>query len=284
MFSYVETPAHFPLDQFIRCFWFLKADAAESSGPQKVLPDGCMEIVIHIGAPFQRIRNNASHTQAAAFLVGQLTECFVLENNSAANVMGVRFRPAGTAIFMPFDLSEIQNEEITLESLWGGAGRSLQDIVIDAKSDDDRIRAIERFLMERLRPERLDARIGKAVRLIEHRRGRIAVSEISARVGWSVRQLERQFLNRIGVGPKALLRTLRFQTLLQLARSGTTPDWASLAVDCGFFDQAHLIHEFRRFAGEPPEVFLGQDYTLYEFFALYEAMSDFSNTSYIPLQ
>src|SRR5215468_10819363 len=105
MFSYVETPAHFPLDQLVRCFWFLKADSAESSRPQKILPDGCMEIVIHIGAPFRRIRNNASRTQDGAFLVGQLTECFVLENNSSANVMGVRFKPAGTATFMPFALS-----------------------------------------------------------------------------------------------------------------------------------------------------------------------------------
>jgi len=283
MFSYVETPAHFPLDQFVRCFWFLKADSAESSRPQKILPDGCMEIVIHIGTPFRRIRNNASRTQDGAFLVGQLTECFVLENNSSANVMGVRFKPAGTATFMPFALSEIQNEEITLESLWGRAGRSLQDAVIHAKSDADRIRVIERFLMGRLQPERVDPRLGEAVRLIEHHRGRITVSDISASVGWSLRQLERQFLNRIGIGPKALIRTLRFQTLLQLALSGTTPNWASFAIDCGFFDQAHLIHEFKRFAGEPSEVFLGQDYTLYEFFALYEAMSDFSNTSDFPL-
>src|SRR5262245_13470873 len=116
MFSYVETPAHCPLDQFIRCFWFLKADAAEASGPQKILPDGCMEIVIHIGAPFRRVRNDSIRTQPTAFLVGQLTECFVLENSSSAYVMGVRFKPAGTAIFMPFDLSEIQNEEMTLES------------------------------------------------------------------------------------------------------------------------------------------------------------------------
>jgi AraC-like DNA-binding protein len=221
MVGYREIPARPPLNQFIRCFWFLKADAAEASGsPQKILPDGCMEIVIHIAAPFRRIRNNVARTQATAFLVGQLTECFVLEDASPAHVMGIRFKPAGAGVFIPFDLSEIQNDEITLECLWGSPGRSLQDAVINARSDEDRIRLVERFLIRRLRGERHDPRLDEAVRLIENHPGRITVYEISKRVGWSPRQLERHFSWRIGIGPKALIRTMRFQALLQLARSG----------------------------------------------------------------
>jgi AraC-like DNA-binding protein len=268
MVSYREIQTRPPLDQFIRCFWFLKADPVELSGPpQKILPDGCMEIVIHIVAPLRRIRNSVARTQAPAFLIGQLTECLVLEDTSPAHVMGIRFKPAGTTPFMPFDLSEIQNDEVTLEGLWGSMGRSLQDAMIDAKSDDDRIRMIERFLLDRFRREDVDPRIEDAVSLIENRQGRITVSEISEHVGWSPRQLERQFSRKIGIGPKGLIRTVRFQTLLQLARSGSPREWVTLALDCGFFDQAHLIREFKRFSGEAPEVFLGQDYTLYEFFA-----------------
>ena len=285
MLGYTEFSPRPPLDQFIRCFWFLKTDAEDLGGAsQKILPDGCMEIVIHIGAPFRRIRNNAARKQAAAFLVGQLTECFVLEESASAHVMGVRFKPAGASLIVPFDLSEIQNQEITLECLWGSTGRSLQDALIDANSDDERMRIFESFLLRRSGGRVVDPRIAEAVRLIERKQGRITVSEISDCVGWSARQLERQFLWKIGLGPKALSRTIRFQTLLQIAKSGSRPDWAALALDCGFFDQAHLIREFKRFSGEPPEVFLGQGYTLYEFFALYEAMTDFSNTRDVALQ
>jgi AraC-like DNA-binding protein len=225
-----------------------------------------------------------SHTQATAFRVGQLTECLIVEDSASAHVMGVRFKPAGTSLIVPFDLSEIQNEEITLECLWGSTGRSLQDDLINAKSDDERMRLFESFLLRRSDGGALEPRIAEAVTLIERKQGRIAVTEISERVGWSARQLERQFLWRIGLGPKAFSRTIRFQTLLQIAKSGSRPDWAALALDCGFFDQAHLIREFKRFSGEPPEVFLGQGYTLYEFFALYEAMTDFSNTRDVLLQ
>src|SRR5262245_4958236 len=110
MFSYRELQPQAALRPFIRCFWFLCTDHDESTGaPQKILPDGCMEIVIHLGTPFRRIRNNGSLIQPTAFLVGQLTECFVVEDAGPARVMGVRFRPAGTAPFLPFALSEIQN-------------------------------------------------------------------------------------------------------------------------------------------------------------------------------
>ena len=274
MFSYREFPPTPPLDRFVRCFWLLKADAIEpGSSTQKILPDGCMEIVIHVGRPLRRIRNNRARRQDTAFLVGQLTECFVLEEAAPAHVLGVRFKPAGTSALLHFDLKEIQNEEVTLESLWGSTGRSLQDAVLNASSDGDRIRILESFLLQRLRGRDIDRRIGAAVRLMEVNPGSLTVAEISERVGWSARQLERQFLRNIGIGPKALLCTLRFQTLLQLAHHGADPDWAALALECGFFDQAHLIREFKRFSGEAPEVFLGQDYSLYEFFALYRAVS-----------
>lgn len=279
MIHYAEFPAQPRLGPFIKCFWVLSIDRLEPGGSrQKILPDGCMEIVIHIGSPFRRIRNNVARTQAQAFLVGQLTECLVLEESAPSHVMGVRFKPGGAAAFIPSDLSEIRNDEVALESLWGPKGRDVHEAVINAGSDEDRIRILESFLLGLLRGAPVDGRVDEAVRLIERRHGRIAIGEFSAHVNWSPRQLERQFLRRIGIAPKELARTVRFQALLHRAR-GSPADWASLAVDCGFFDQAHMIREFRRFSGESPEAFLGQDYTLYELFAFYAATSDFSNTA-----
>jgi len=268
MFSYRELRPHRPLDRFIRCFWFLRGDAAELHGePQKILPDGCMEIVIHLGAPFRRVRGAVGQTQAGAFLVGQLTECFLVEQRGFVHVMGVRFTPPGAAAFLPFDLSEIQDEEVTVEELWGSRGRSLQDAVSNAISDEERVRVVEKFMLGRFPGCAFDERLEEAVRLIQRQEAGTTVAGISKRVGMCERQLERQFLRRIGMSPKALLRTVRFQNLLQLASSGAATDWAALAFDCGFSDQAHLIREFKRFSGEPPEMFLRRDHALYEFFA-----------------
>jgi AraC-like DNA-binding protein len=207
-----------------------------------------------------------------------------LEQSAHAHVMGIRLQPTGAAAFAPFKLSEIQNEVITLESLWGAAGRSLQDAVISAGSDEDRTRVFENFLLHRLATQNPDRRIEAAVRLIEQKQGRITVTEMSEYVGYGPRQLERQFLWKIGLGPKAFARTIRLQTVLQLVPSGLGPDWARLALESGFSDQAHLIREFKRFSGEPPEMFLQRDYALYEFFSRSGEMSDLFNTQDVSPQ
>jgi AraC-like DNA-binding protein len=249
----------------------LKGDAAESNEePGKILPDGCMEIVIHIGTPFRRVRDSVVQTQSKAFLVGQLTECFLTEQRGFVHVMGVRFTPPGAAAFMPFDLSDIQDEEVTVEELWDARGRSLQDAVTNANSDEERLRVVEDFMLRRFSGRDFDDRLEEAVRIIQRNHAGTTVAGISKRVGLCERQLERQFMRKIGMSPKALLRTVRFQNLLQLARSGAGTDWASLAIDCGFSDQAHLIREFKRFSGEPPEMFLRRDHALYGFFAAHD--------------
>jgi AraC-like DNA-binding protein len=268
MFSYRELRPHRPLDRFVRCFWFLEGEAPESDGaPEKILPDGCMEIVIHVGAPFCRVRDGVARTQSTAFLVGQLTGCLLLEPRGRVQVMGVRFTPSGTSAFLPFDLSAIQDEEVTVDELWDAHGRSLQEAVTNAGSDEERVRLVERFLLGRLSSRNVDHRLDEAVRLIQRNEPGTTVAGISRRVGLCERQLERLFLRKIGLNPKALLRTVRFQNLLQRARTGAARGGATLAVDCGFSDQAHLIREFKRFAGEPPEKFLGRDHALYQFFA-----------------
>jgi len=82
--------------------------------------------------------------------------------------------------------------------------------------------------------------------------GRAARARAPARrgshAGVSARHLERVFFARVGLGPKAFARIVRFQNVLR----SSLPDWAAIAADCGYTDQAHLIHEFREFTGQTP--------------------------------
>ncbi|WP_322752369.1 helix-turn-helix domain-containing protein [Frankia sp. Cas3] len=70
--------------------------------------------------------------------------------------------------------------------------------------------------------------------------------------GWTPRRLNRRFMSRIGLAPKRFSRVRRFQRLLRAAGGRDDPDWARLAVDCGFYDQAHLINDFRDLSGLTP--------------------------------
>ena len=82
----------------------------------------------------------------------------------------------------------------------------------------------------------------------------------------------------IGVGPKLLSRILRFQQVFR-AVERVDPEWASIAVDCGYYDQAHLIRDFNQFAGQTPAVLFSQQSALTESFTRKSRTSHFSNTA-----
>jgi transcriptional regulator GlxA family with amidase domain len=92
--------------------------------------------------------------------------------------------------------------------------------------------------------------LDRAVTLIGHAAGNVSVSRIAASVGLGERQLERRFLERVGMGPKRLARIVRFERAWQLLRrGGSQTEVAALA---GYSDEPHLLRDFRAFAGVAP--------------------------------
>jgi transcriptional regulator GlxA family with amidase domain len=84
----------------------------------------------------------------------------------------------------------------------------------------------------------------------------VRVRDVARRVGLSQRRFIQVFAAEVGLTPKLYARVKRFQRARALVRGTAPPDWAQLAVECGYFDQAHLIRDFRAFAGLTPEEYL----------------------------
>src|SRR5262249_43185689 len=106
--------------------------------------------------------------------------------------------------------------------------------------------------------ENIDLRIAKAVEQITSRGGMMELSDIARDLGLSSRQLQRRFRDEVGIGPKFFSRIQRFQRVFW-ALEGAAPDWVKVALQCGYFDQAHLIRDFRDFAGQPPAALLSPE-------------------------
>jgi transcriptional regulator GlxA family with amidase domain len=120
--------------------------------------------------------------------------------------------------------------------------------------------------------------IALANRIVEER-GLISVDKLASDAGISTRQLQRKFLHEVGVGPKLLSRILRFQQVFRaLERSDAS--WAPVAIDCGYYDQAHLIRDFNQFAGQTPSVLFAQQTELTKSFTRKSRKSDFYNTEF----
>ena len=140
-------------------------------------------------------------------------------------------------------------------SFWALVWASLQCQISESSRTDAQFDLLESFLVARLVGKEVDGRVCIALNLIQRSRGAMRVSEIARRCGLSCRQLERLLRVWIGISPKPLARIARFQAALVSAGEQPASDWACVAAEQNYVDQAHLIHEFSGFTGASPKRF-----------------------------
>jgi len=246
------------LATFIECYWILDGIlSADEQQPERVLPDGCMELIFHRGEPFRRDETRQPH----AFVVGQMLEPIVLIPSRKVNVLGVRFQPGGAYPFFDFPLHQMRSRFETIDIALGSSGRELEDQVLNAHSTIEAIGCIERMLLSCLRSARLSyGRAHALARTLLDSHGKISVRSLADRAGISTRQLEREFNSTVGLSPKALAQVFRFQKVFQAMEDNNK--WVDVAFECGYYDQAHLIADFRRFAGTSPTAFRLDEFEL----------------------
>jgi AraC-like DNA-binding protein len=261
--TYRESPPSPALRKYVECLWSMRSgDTASRSHDrpiERVLPDGCVELIVHLSDAFLRVLpDGRPHPQPRAFVVGPSTRPLLVQPGNHVDTLGVRFRPGGARPFLHVPLDELSDATTRLGDLLGSAGDHLPEALGAEETEAERVRILEGFLLPRLRAAGrgqpgLPAAVVRAA--LEHR-GRLTATELSRRAGTGLRQLQRAFLSDLGLPPKSFLRLVRFQGLLAaLPRSGAV-NWAALAFECGYADQSHLIREFRSFAGETPSTLL----------------------------
>lgn len=259
---YRERRVRPPLDRFLECFWFLQGEGAPEGRPvQRIVPDGCPELIVHLGDPFQRITPGARpERQEPSFLVGQMTRCLLVRPGAHVDTFGVRFRPGGLAAFLAAPADELTDRFTPLPALWGRAALRLEERLGEASGDEERVRVAERFFLGLLAAGRAsDPGLRAVVGEILDRRGQVELARLSGAAGLSERQLERRFRAAVGVAPKVLCRMVRFQEVLRRLEDQGPPSWVEVALDCGYFDQSHLIRDFRAFTGAAPSRYVGSE-------------------------
>ena len=255
MMQYTEHRPSHALAEHVECLWFLSStDPSPGAGAsERVLPDGCVEWIFHLGSPFQRSTIAGEwERQPRSFVVGELTRFLLLQPTGDVAVMGVRFRPGGAYRFLPFPLSDFTDSTVPSGDIWGHEGTDLEDAVLEARNNMQRQQLVEEFLWRQLAISSQRPRFDAAVKQIIRTRGQARVREVANGVGWSSRQLERDFGASLGLSPKSFSRIMRFQNLLRLVGEGTLREWVNLAIEGGYADQPHMVREFREFAGQSP--------------------------------
>jgi AraC-like DNA-binding protein len=243
---YEERAPSADLAPCIQCLWEL-----EGTGPalaEPIFPYGRIELLVHLGD--RPRRRGDLHPQPRAMIVGQMLTATRLEPVARLHAVGVRFTRGGAQAWLGLSLHQMTGLIEDAGAVCGLTATRLRAAIEQAESTDERFRAAESAIRRALRPaQRDDHAIARAIHVIERDGGRLTIDALARACALGPRQLERRFLDEVGVTPKAMARIVRFQRALRALRSGAPP--AAAAAACGFADQSHLSREFRRFAGLP---------------------------------
>ncbi len=253
--EYSELPAPPPLDALVRCFWFLRGEDLGSE-PQVVVPDGRLEIILHLANPFSRIdADQRARVQASALLSGQLTAPIRLCANGATDIVGIRFRTAAARAVLPLPLAELTDRVESLDDTVPRLAQSLRAAAASSRTPQTRVDALAEALTRFVQrtPDPLATAIIRSLDSTQAMR----LSVIADHYGVTARTLERRLRDHAGLPPNVMRRVLRFRRAFRMLDQAPPGTWAQVAAHAGYFDQAHLIRDFRQFAGAAPSEFFG---------------------------
>ncbi len=253
-----EYRIHPTLAPFVKCIWSQESDRAIfNSGRERILPDSCVELVIHFRDPFlTRFADGTSALQPHGFVVGQMKRFLEIEPAGRIGLIAVRFLARGAYLFLQRPLSEVAAGIVELEDVWKDRGRELEERIALASCMASRVKLIEAALLGLLRNNgRYDRTVDRCLQLIETSRGQVDVAQLANHLGVSGRQLTRRFQQRVGLSPKEFARVSRFLEVVRCLSRRELPTLTETAMACGYFDQAHFNHEFREMAGMAPGEF-----------------------------
>jgi AraC-like DNA-binding protein len=254
---YREHPIHPSLAAFVKCVWSLESDEAIfNATPERILPDGCVELVFHFASPFRSgYAGSPTSEQPRSMVVGQMRRFIEIQPHGRVGLIAVRFHVRGAYLFFPGPLSEIANRDVELVHVWGRFAQEVADRISKARDTAARASVVETALLKQARHHRADPLVNRALHLIEMHGGQINVAEMTSLLGASSRQLARRFDATVGVSPKEFSRVTRFLRAVRKLDQGGHGTLTETALECGYFDQAHFNHEFREFAGITPREF-----------------------------
>jgi AraC-like DNA-binding protein len=245
-----------PLACCVDMIWFVSREALPHSR-ERSLPTGRADLVIPL-LQDSVVRYDSVDAVEARHLRGGVVsgahDRFAVRGmGGASSVIGVHFKAGGAAPLLGGALGELRNRTVLLDELWGPMARELRERLQSAPQVAHKLQMVEEALRSRLRSAPpADTMVAWAVRALAADPAAARIEAVQRASGCTAQQFIRRFEAAVGLPPKRYARVLRFNALLpRLVRVGPI-DWAEAAVAGGYFDQSHLIHEFKRLAGVTP--------------------------------
>jgi AraC-like DNA-binding protein len=180
-----------------------------------------------------------------------------LDTSRPLSLIGARFKPGGACALLGTPAGELHDCRVSLETVWGYRAEQLREQLNLEKQPLRRFRILEDFLAERLygKPPVSDV-VRHSVEAIHAAAETVSVQALALGGAMSAVRFSTLFRDQVGVTPKSYAKIVRLQRAVAAIGRTSDVDWGSIALGCGYFDQAHFNHDFRNFCGMAPSQYL----------------------------
>ena len=217
---------------------------------ERVLPDGVVRLVFDLGDASSAGRSAGS----PALAIGASTAPAVVRMRGRTEGLSIGLRPGAAASLLGLPAGELTSAVVPLQDLWRGEAAELIDRLATAPDDAARVALVQSALRRRMHHALVAPRpaASRAAAIIAASGGRRRLRDVAAELGVGERRMQQLFHAQVGLSPRAWSRLARMHDCLRSLRRAEAPAWANVAVDHGFYDQSHLVNEFRALCGITP--------------------------------
>jgi AraC-like DNA-binding protein len=262
MILQIHKPA-FPLNKFVDNFVYFDGPNP-AHDLERFLPDGNTEIIIDLANKPQYIYDNETLQEIQicrdAWVSGVRTQPITIPSGKGSRMLVVAFKRGKASPFYRFSMNEITDTVTSVDLAFGRIFQDLRERLLSAQSIEQMFGLVEAFLLQQAGDricEDPSARwIDYALQTIVHRPALRCLSQLSEEIGYSQKHFISLFKAQVGVTPKQYFRIMRFQKAIRCIEGGRSRRWSQIALESGYYDQAHLINDFKHFSGFTPNEYM----------------------------
>lgn len=236
-------------------YWEVRGELAPFS--ERVLPNGALEVMVNLGPIHHLVDGDVRTRWDHAWLSGLHERAIAIESADGTHLVSARLTPLGASTLLGPAAAAAANRVVALTEVLGQAANPLVDALRAAPDAATRFQLLEECLLGFLPPAvPVPPFVVAALERLEAEHGRLRITELHAGLGVSRKHLTVRFTQAVGVAPKRYAAIRRFAWTLARLQASESVDWARLAAEAGYADQAHLVRDFRRVAAASPTEFL----------------------------
>ncbi|MEW9677352.1 helix-turn-helix domain-containing protein [Lentibacillus sp. L22] len=248
-----------PLSTFINIFWLYQGYHPPHE-MERVLPDGSMGLVINLKEDSIKVYDQKNHVRFKSFrgslISGPHSSVAVIDTACQASTMGVHFKPGGTFPFVRLPADELRNDHVSLDAILGSKAAEIREQLIEAETPTIKFQILQQYLMEMItKASAPHPAVVFALKKFQLSPSSVKIADVTEQISLSSRRFIQVFKEEVGLTPKQFCRVQRFQNVLRSIKGGEQVDWTDIALSCGYYDQAHFIHDFRSFSGLSPTTY-----------------------------